>query len=143
METKLDPIGKSSLGMDENIVALLSWLLGPIAGLIFFLIEKESKYVKYNALQSLIFGGAIYILETILSATIILIPIASLTLKPATKTARSSLFRVLKNPFVLLMMAFKPIALSDKTCIILETKRVKTMRTKILELPDARALYTG
>ncbi|MCH7471611.1 hypothetical protein IIA79_01475 [bacterium] len=40
--------------MDPNVAAGLSVLLGLIGGLIFFLIEKESKYVKFYAFQSLI-----------------------------------------------------------------------------------------
>jgi uncharacterized membrane protein len=47
---------KSSTGMDPKVAAGLAVLLGWIGGLIFFLIEKESKYVKFYAFQSLILG---------------------------------------------------------------------------------------
>ena len=45
---------KSSTGLDENIAALLSYLLGGIGGLVFFLIEKTSRLVRFHAMQSLI-----------------------------------------------------------------------------------------
>lgn len=51
--------GKSSLGnIDGNIAGLLCYALTWISGLIFFLTEKENKFVKFHAAQSLIlFAG--------------------------------------------------------------------------------------
>lgn len=46
----------SSTGLQPTIAAGLAVLLGWIGGLIFFLIEKESKYVKFYGFQSLILG---------------------------------------------------------------------------------------
>ncbi len=63
-------MAKSSTGMEENVAALLSYVLGWVTGLIFFLIEKESKFVKFHAMQSIItFGGL-----TILYYIFMLIP---------------------------------------------------------------------
>ena len=47
---------KSSTGLDENIAALLSYVFGWISGLIFFLIEKDSRLVRFHAMQSLLFN---------------------------------------------------------------------------------------
>jgi uncharacterized membrane protein len=47
---------KSSTGMDPKIAVLLSYLFSWLGGLIFFLMEKENKFVKWNALQALILG---------------------------------------------------------------------------------------
>lgn len=47
---------KSSTGLDENIAALLSYIFGWISGLVFFLIEKDSRLVRFHAMQSLIFN---------------------------------------------------------------------------------------
>lgn len=63
--------GKSSLGMEENIAALLSYILGFITGIIFFVLEKESKFVKFHAMQSIIYSVALMIITFILG----LIPI--------------------------------------------------------------------
>lgn len=44
---------------NENLMAAAAYLLGWVTGLIFLLIEKDSKYVRFHAMQSLIlFGGA-------------------------------------------------------------------------------------
>ncbi|MGD0355586.1 MAG: DUF4870 domain-containing protein [Dehalococcoidia bacterium] len=60
-------MAKSSTGMEENVAALLSYVLGWVTGLIFFLIEKESKFVKFHAMQSIITFGALTILYIILA----------------------------------------------------------------------------
>ena len=45
---------KTSLGLDENVEALLSYVLGWITGIVFLVIEKNSKFVKFHAMQSTI-----------------------------------------------------------------------------------------
>ena len=45
---------KSSTGLDENIAALLSYVFGWLSGLIFFLIEKDSRLVRFHAMQSIL-----------------------------------------------------------------------------------------
>lgn len=47
---------KSSTGMDPKVAVLLSYLFSWLGGLIFYLMEKENKFVKWNALQALILG---------------------------------------------------------------------------------------
>ena len=46
--------GKSSTGLDENIAALLSYIFGWVGGLVFFLIEKDSRLVRFHAMQSIL-----------------------------------------------------------------------------------------
>ena len=55
-------IGKSSTGLDENIAALLSYVFGWVSGLVFFLIEKDSKLVRFHAMQSILFCVVIAVL---------------------------------------------------------------------------------
>ena len=51
-------LGETSIGMQPNLAALLSYLLGWITGLIFYLVEKKNKFVRFHAMQSiLVFGG--------------------------------------------------------------------------------------
>ena len=54
--------GKSSTGLDENIAALLSYIFGWLSGLIFFLIEKDSRLVRFHAMQSLLLNVAAAVL---------------------------------------------------------------------------------
>jgi uncharacterized membrane protein len=59
-------LGKTSIGMDANVAALLSYLVGLVSGLIFFLIEKENKFVRFHALQSLFTFAAFAVLNIVL-----------------------------------------------------------------------------
>lgn len=54
--------GKSSTGLDENIAALLSYVFGWVSGLVFFLMEKDSKLVRFHAMQSILFCVVIAVL---------------------------------------------------------------------------------
>ncbi|NJE62562.1 DUF4870 domain-containing protein [Thermococcus sp. 21S7] len=44
----------TSLGMDENVEGLLAYVLGWFTGVIFLLLEKESDFVRFHAMQSTI-----------------------------------------------------------------------------------------
>jgi uncharacterized membrane protein len=48
---------KSSTGLDENIAALLAYIFHWVSGLIFFLIEKESRLVRFHAMQSILLSA--------------------------------------------------------------------------------------
>ncbi|MGD0077120.1 MAG: DUF4870 domain-containing protein [Sedimentisphaerales bacterium] len=61
MEAK--DLGKTSTGMQANVAGLLCYVLGWITGLIFFLIEKENKFVRFHALQSMIIFGGLFVLS--------------------------------------------------------------------------------
>jgi len=77
---------KTALGVDENIAGLLCYILGFITGIVFLLIEKENKFVRFHAMQSLmtflgifiisIIGGFIPIIGWIIS--ILLVPISAI-----------------------------------------------------------------
>lgn len=58
--------GKSSLNMSENVAALIAYLFGWLSGLIIFLLEKDSRFVRFHALQSLIFFGAMSLILGVL-----------------------------------------------------------------------------
>lgn len=45
---------KSSTGLDENVAALLAYILHWVSGLVFFLIEKDSRLVRFHAMQSIL-----------------------------------------------------------------------------------------
>jgi uncharacterized membrane protein len=63
METQ--DLGKTSTGIQANVAGLLCYVLGWITGLVFFLIEKENKFVRFHALQSMIVFGALFILQIV------------------------------------------------------------------------------
>lgn len=57
---------KTSTGMNQNVAGLLCYLAGWITGLIFFLIEKENRFVRFHAMQSIITFGSLTVLFMIL-----------------------------------------------------------------------------
>jgi len=59
-------MGKSSTGLNENVAGLLCYVLGWISGLVFVLLEQESKFVRFHAMQS------IYVFGTLMVAAIII-----------------------------------------------------------------------
>jgi uncharacterized membrane protein len=70
-------IEKSSSGLEANIAAALSYLLGPITGVIFFAIEKESPFVRFHAMQSIVTGVAVFalwIVYSIIASVLLVIP---------------------------------------------------------------------
>lgn len=57
---EVKPAAKSSggTGLEPNVAALLAYLFDIIGGLIFFLIEKDNKFVRFAAAQSMALGVA-------------------------------------------------------------------------------------
>jgi uncharacterized membrane protein len=57
----------STMGMDPNIAAGLSYIAGWVTGLIFFLLEKQNRFVRFNAMQSIMLSGAYIVLLIFIS----------------------------------------------------------------------------
>lgn len=55
-------MAKSSTGLEPNVAGVLCYLGGWITGIIFLVIEKESKFVRFHALQSIVTFGGFYVL---------------------------------------------------------------------------------
>ena len=58
---------KNSTGLSPNIAGLLCYVAGWISGIVFLIIEKESKFVKFHALQSIVTFGILTVVQIILS----------------------------------------------------------------------------
>ena len=53
---------RTSTGLEANVAAALSYLVGFVTGIIFLLVEKENKFVRFHAMQStLLFLGIVAI----------------------------------------------------------------------------------
>ena len=53
---------KSLFGWSETTVAALSYLFGPITGIFVFAAERENKFVRFHALQSILWFLLLWIL---------------------------------------------------------------------------------
>ncbi|MDP8262334.1 MAG: hypothetical protein P9M13_03410 [Candidatus Ancaeobacter aquaticus] len=67
---------KTVLGVGENIEGLLCYFLTFVSAVFFLLVEKENKFVRFHAMQSLVTFVGISILVAITTIIPILIPIA-------------------------------------------------------------------
>ena len=54
-------MAKTSVELDENVAGLLCYVLVWVSGLVFFLIEKKNKFVRFHALQSIIVFGVLFL----------------------------------------------------------------------------------
>lgn len=61
----------SGTGLGKNTAAALSYVLGPISGVVFLVLEKD-KYVRFHAMQSIVFSVFAFALNMVLGFTIIL-----------------------------------------------------------------------
>ncbi|MDR6227509.1 DUF4870 domain-containing protein [Desmospora profundinema] len=73
---------ESSTGLDPKVAALLCYVLGWVTGLIFLLMEKENRFVKFHAWQSIITFGGLTVLSLVANFIPILGQIISFLLFP-------------------------------------------------------------
>lgn len=58
----------TSTGLDENLAAALAYPLGVLTGLLFLILEKDNRFVKFHALQSIFVSLSLFILSMVVSA---------------------------------------------------------------------------
>ena len=58
---QMTQVPKSSTGLDENVAAVLAYVFNWVSGLVFFLIEKDSRLVRFHAMQSLILAIVFFV----------------------------------------------------------------------------------
>ena len=54
---------RSSTGLDENVAGFFCYLLGFITGIVFLVVEKESRFVKFHARQSTITFLSLFVIS--------------------------------------------------------------------------------
>jgi uncharacterized membrane protein len=67
VENKAPEPNKTSSGIQQNVAGLLCYLLWWVTGIVFLIVEKENKIVRFHAWQSIFTFGAITIIQIILS----------------------------------------------------------------------------
>ena len=75
---------KSSTGLEANIAGLLSYAFGFVSGIVFYVIEKESTYVRFHALQSILVFVALVVINVVLGFIPILGLLVNILLWPLT-----------------------------------------------------------
>jgi uncharacterized membrane protein len=57
---------KTSTGLDANLAAALAYLLWFITGIVFLILERDNRFVRFHAMQSTIVFVAIFVLNIVL-----------------------------------------------------------------------------
>ncbi len=72
MTGPVEPLGElpkapdpSSTGLDPTLAALLAYLVGPISGVLFLVLERKSLFVRFHAMQSTITFLALFVVSIV------------------------------------------------------------------------------
>jgi uncharacterized membrane protein len=60
------PTPPSSSGLDPHVAAMLAYLAWWVTGILFYLIERDNRFVRFHAAQSIVAFGGISILGAVL-----------------------------------------------------------------------------
>lgn len=63
----MNELNRTILGIDENIEAALSYFLGFLTGFLLLILEKENKFVKFHAIQSIAVFVPLFVIGMFLS----------------------------------------------------------------------------
>jgi uncharacterized membrane protein len=58
---------ETETGLDENVAAALSYVLGFVTGVIMFIVESENDHVRFHAAQSIVVSGALFVVSVALN----------------------------------------------------------------------------
>ncbi len=75
--------GRSSTGLDENIAGTLAYFGAFISGVALLVLEKDSSYVRFHALQSTVTFGGLFVIELIGGLIPVIGPLIRVLIPPA------------------------------------------------------------
>jgi len=55
-------VKKVASGSNQNMMGALTYLLGFVTGIVFLLVEKDNKFVRFHAAQSTVVFGVLFLL---------------------------------------------------------------------------------
>ena len=61
---------RAGTGLDSNVAGALSYLLGPITGVLFYVMEPEDAFVRFHAAQSTVLFGGLFVASIVLSVAL-------------------------------------------------------------------------
>lgn len=72
------PSANSSTGLADNLAGALAYVLGPLSAIFFLVVEKQSRFVRFHAMQSLLVGVVLIIVNFVMNvfnAVLVRIPL--------------------------------------------------------------------
>jgi uncharacterized membrane protein len=61
------PSSNSTTGLSDNVAGALAYVLGPLTGIFFLVMEKESRFVRFHAMQSVLVGVVLIIINFVMN----------------------------------------------------------------------------
>ena len=119
---------RSGSGLEPNIAAALSYIW--IVGVIFYLLEKENRFIRFHAMQSILFGIANSILMMVLVVVAMILTFVSIGASAAVGGGIGSLLGLL---VWLIWMLFWLIAMALLVGLIFAA--VKAYQGQMFKLP--------
>ena len=55
--------GPTSTGLAPNLAAALAYAFGPISGVLFYVLEKDNRFVRFHAAQSIAISIAVFVIS--------------------------------------------------------------------------------
>src|SRR3972149_1090459 len=68
---------KKVTGLPKNTAGALSYVLGPVTGVIFYVLENDP-FVRFHAMQSIVVFVVLFVLQWVFGLTIVLLPMVPL-----------------------------------------------------------------
>ena len=68
----------TALGIDENLEGVLCYFLGFITGILFLILEKDNKFIRFHAMQSTALFIPLFVIGFALSLTLVLLVLVPL-----------------------------------------------------------------
>ncbi len=68
---------KSATGLSKNTAGALAYVLGPVTGVVFLVLEKDA-FVRFHAMQSTVVFVVLFLLQWVFGLTIILLALVPL-----------------------------------------------------------------
>jgi uncharacterized membrane protein len=68
---------KTSMGLEENVAGALCYILWWITGIVFLLLEKENRFVRFHAMQSIVTFLPLTIIIWIIQVLLFWVPVVS------------------------------------------------------------------
>jgi uncharacterized membrane protein len=101
----MENTGKSALGLDGNIAALIGYIFWPIA-LVCVIMEKENKFVRFHAIQSLLYHASVVVAVIVLVIVVIFLGIIGIASAAAGSSGGGALGGILGSLVSLVWMLF-------------------------------------
>lgn len=58
---------ETETGLDQNVAGALAYVLGPITGILFYVLEPDNRFVRFHAGQSIVLSIGVFVLVVVFS----------------------------------------------------------------------------